>query len=455
MKKMKKLSLLLILILSLSACQKEFIDKNSISEDLTFEKAEAYKGIVLGMTKIFTTKTFKDIVKGSGLTAKELGRANTYLTTIQLTSGGKDLADDNTAVKGIWNGLHRSRGIAEKIIAKIDNVEFNNPDEAVAYKAYAQFFKGMTTGYMAHYWEKVTLDNNRENNASFVDRMTGYQTAIDYLNDALQAFENNANATGIINNLVSYNFSIIDVIHAFKARYYIELGNNQAAYDEANAVDLTAKSEWSYDGGSIKNPVYAQLVDPGASLNYKPFDQLGLLTAHTPDTGDQRVDFYLDNNVLMQDLDCGYDLYDPEGFWTNDNSPIPVYLPGEMLLIKAEAKARMGGSANLAEAVTLIDQVRTKTASNDIFGVGAGLGAWTGNASDAAAVLDEIYRNYAAELYLQGLRFPIHRRFFPNYLDGVDWNNVNRCQLERVNNFYPYPDSERANNPNCPANPAY
>ncbi len=455
MKKMKKISLLLLLILSLSACQKEFIDKNEVTEKAAFETPEAYQGIVLGMTKNFTTTTLRNIVKGPGLTAKEFGRANTYVTTIQLSSGGKDITDDNAAVSGIWTGLHRSRGVAEKILANIDNVNFVNPDEAVAYKAYAQFFKGMTIGYMAQYWEKVTIDNDADNKAQFVDRLAGYQTALTYLNDALTSFNNNPNAAGIINNLVSYNFSIVDVIHAFKARFNIELGNYSDAYNEADMVDLTKKSEWSYDGGAIKNPVYAQLLDPGASLNYKPFDKLGLITAHTPDAGDNRVNFYLDNTVLMTDLNCGFDLYNPKGFWMTEAAPIPVYLPGEMMLIKAEAKARLNGTTNLAEAVNLINAVRTKTAANDAFGVGAALGPWTGNANSQQDILDEIYRNYAAELYMQGLRFPIHRRFFPNYLDNIDWSQVSRCSLERVNNFYPYPDSERANNPNCPPNPEY
>jgi hypothetical protein len=111
------------------------------------------------------------------------------------------------------------------------------------------------------------------------------------------------------------------------------------------------------------------------------------------------------------------------------------------------------GGASLADAVTLINQVRTKT--NDVFNVNASLAAWTGNATDQTEVLDEIYKNYAIELYMQGQRFPIHRRFFPNYLNSVDWNTANSCGLERVNNFYPYPDKERSNNPNCPADPAY
>ena len=450
---MKKLSLLILLILSLSACQKEFIDKNEVTEKAAFETPEAYKGIVLGMTKIFTTTTYKYIVKGPGLTAKELGRANTYVSTTQLSNGGEDITDDNPTVNTIWSGLHRSRGIAEKILENIGNVDFVDNDEKEAYKGYAEFFKGMSIGYLSQYWEKVTLNNNADNQADFVDRMEGYQVAITYLSDAEDIFANNANATGLINSVVSSRFSILDVIHVLKARYYMELGEYQKAYDEANAVDMTTQSQWDYDGGSIKNPVYAQILDPDASLNYLPIDQLGVAL----ETGDTRSDFYLDGTtgVIMQDIDCGLDLYHPAGFWSSDSAPIPVYLQGEVLLLKAEAKARLGGNANLSDAVALIDEVRTKTPANDSFGVGASLAAWTGDPTDQQAVLDEIYNNYAAELYMQGLRFPIHRRFYPNYLNGVDWNSVDRCGLERVNNFYPYPDSERANNPNCPDNPAY
>ena len=279
------------------------------------------------------------------------------------------------------------------------------------------------------------------------------QQAIDNLNDAQSVFANNSNAEGVINNLVSFEFSILDVIHALKARYQIELGHYQQAYDEANLVDLTKRSVWSYDGGSIKNPIFSALVDPAATLSYKPYEDLGLTGAQAPELGDLRVDFYL-QDFAGTDINCGNSVDNPEGFWTTDASPIPVYLPGEMLLIKAEAKARMGG-ASLADAVTLLNQVRQKTPANDVFGVGASLGAWTGNATDQQAVLDEIYKNYAIELYMQGQRWPIHRRFYPGYLDSVDWNTADACSLERVNNYYPYPQSERSNNPNCPSDPNF
>ena len=457
---MKKIILIFLIGLGLFSCKKEFTDHNKIVQDDAFTIPEAYDGIVLGMTKEFAENTIYRIIHGPGLTAREFGNMSTYETESQLVDGGPELTGVNSSISGLWRHLHKNRGIAEKILENIDKLEFANQTEAdefnpkkLGYKAYAKLIQAITTGYMADYWEKVTLKNNPENQATFVDRNTGYQTAIDNIDEALNLLNGKQDAIDYINGLVSSEFSIVDVLNAFKARYEIELGNYQDAYDAADAVDLTKRSVWTYDGSSMKNPIFANTIYKGSKRRINPIDSLGLIGSQTPETNDERNDFYLDYKP-GNSKSCNLPVDDPEGFWTSQTATIPVYLPGEMLLIKAEAKARLGG-ANLAEAVTLIDQVRTKNPANDAFGVGANLAAWTGNASDQQAVLDEIYKNYAIELFLQGQRWPIHRRFYPNYLDGIDWNNVSRCSLERLNNFYPYPDQERSNNPNCPADPAY
>ncbi len=455
---MKKIFLILLIGLSLFSCKKEFTDQNKIVMDEAYKIPEAYSGIVLGMTKEFTTNSLYRIIHAAGLTAREFGNMSTYETESQLVDGGPELTGVNSSISIMWRYLHKNRGIAENILANIDDLEFPNQAEADAfepkkhgYKAYAKLMQAITTGYMADYWEKVTLKNDPNNQATFSDRNTAYQTAITHIDEALALLNGQQDAIDYINGLVSNEFSIVDVLYAFKARYEIELGNYQEAYDAADAVDLTKRSVWSYDGGTIKNPIYANTIYRGNKRRINPLDSLGLTGNQTPELADARNDFYLDYKPGTSSS-CGLPVDDPEGFWTSDTSPIPVYLPGEMLLIKAEAKARMNA---LTDAVTLIDQVRTKDPANDVFDVGANLTGWTGDPTNQQAVLDEIYKNYAIELFLQGQRFPIHRRFYPNYLDNVDWNNVSRCSLERLNNFYPYPDQERANNPNCPDDPAF
>jgi len=456
---MKKILILLILSISLFSCQKEFDDHNKVSEEDAYTTPAAYKGIVLGMTREFATYSLYRIIHAPGFTARELGNMSTYETESQLIDGGPELTGVNSSLSSMWKNLLRNRGIAENILAYIDNLEFSSTAEAesfeverIAYKSYAKLMQAITTGYMAQYWEKVTIENDPDGAATFVDRDEAFAFSVMKLDEALDLITSNSDAEAYINSLVSYEFSIVNVIKAFKARYLIELGDYQGAYDAADEVDLTARSVWSYDGGSILNPLYQYTIYPSASLRLRPIDDLGLIVGNiTPDANDQRIPFYL-TSTDRYDTGCGFPVDDPNGFWNDGATPIPVYLPDEMTLIKAEAKARLN---QLDEAVELIDEVRTQTPADDVFGVAPELAPWAGDASNQEDVLDEIYKNYAMELFLQGQRFPIHRRFYPNYLNNIDWNTVQRCSLERLNNFYPYPDQERANNPNCPADPEY
>ena len=148
-----------------------------------------------------------------------------------------------------------------------------------------------------------------------------------------------------------------------------------------------------------------------------------------PDPADGRIDFYLTPNANSG-----------KGFFTADDASVPVYLPGEMILIRAEVLARQD---KVGDAVTELNKVLTKT--DDTFGVNAGLPAYSG-AMDKDAVLQEIYKNRCIELFMSGLKLEDSRRFARP--------GPNDANPERTRNFYPYPTVERDNNPdNTPADP--
>ncbi|MEL6823631.1 MAG: RagB/SusD family nutrient uptake outer membrane protein [Calditrichota bacterium] len=114
-----------------------------------------------------------------------------------------------------------------------------------------------------------------------------------------------------------------------------------------------------------------------------------------------------------------------------------------MLLIKAEAYARQN---DLGNAVTALDQVITKDPASDPFGVGAGFATGYNGAQTQSDILLEIYRQRCMELYMTGLRMEDSRRF--------DRPGPGQTGEERNRNLYPYPNSERVNNSNTPADPS-
>ena len=212
-----------------------------------------------------------------------------------------------------------------------------------------------------------------------------------------------------------------------KARYALFLGNYSLALAEANLVNLAAKSTFNFSTVNL-NPIFETVTSTNNVFAVKG-DSLGLPTALKPDIGDKRIPFYVTNSYASKIL----------GFGAASTTPWPVYLPGEMTLIKAEAYARQT-TPDLVNALIELNKVVTKQPAADPFGVGAGLlpkGVLT-----QAEILVEIYKNRCIELFMSGLKLEDMRRFA-------------RPTTERKRNLLPYPFLERDNNSNTPGDPPF
>lgn len=126
-----------------------------------------------------------------------------------------------------------------------------------------------------------------------------------------------------------------------------------------------------------------------------------------------------------------------KGFAALPTTPWPVYLPGEMTLIKAEAYSRQN---DLVNGMAELNKVVTKLPANDPYGVGAGLPPVAGLTQ--AQLLDEIYKQRCIELFMSGFKLEDMRRF-------------GRPNSEKKRNFLPYPFLERDNNTNTPPDPPF
>ncbi|MBL7728497.1 MAG: RagB/SusD family protein, partial [Dinghuibacter sp.] len=295
--------------------------------------------------------------------------------------------------------------------------------------AHASIFKAMSIGAMSMMWEKIP--DGTGSNVNFIDRVSGFNKAIAVINDAQAAIAANPIPASFATN-VPAGIDVLNTLHALKARYSLFAGNYTQALASANAVDLTKKSTLNADGVNL-NCIFETSA---SNFNvYQALDStLGLPLAVRPALNDKRVPFY----VALSGVSAYRWVL--KGFFATGTTAIPIYLPGEMTLIKAECYARQS-SPDLANALTELNKVVTKTPAADPFGVGADLPAIVGPLT-AQQTLDEIYRHRSTETYMSGMRLEDQRRF-------------SRPVSERRRNLLPYPFRERDNNPNTPADPPF
>lgn len=424
---------LIPVLIGAGACQKEYINPNAATSEAALSSVDGLLGMVVGIKRTYSVGALSalyNMVSANGLTTKELYVINTGNGELAaLEAGGGTVGNSNAFVNNIWTSSNIVNANSQLLIDNASKI--SDPATATAVLVYGHFFKALAIGTMAQFWEQVPTQNSSA--ADFLEgRYAEFKPRAQALAEAIALLEAGVTAitatppSAYFNSKVGTDINIADASNALLARYYNMLGQHDNAIAAANKVNLARKSIFKFDVLN-QNPVFRT-----ALVNNNTYDgrhNFGLTGELAPNPADGRIAFYLGANPVTN--------VKVQGFFTADNKEIPIFLPGEMMLIKAEAQARKN---NLPAAIAELNAVLQK--NNDIFGVNANLPAYSGPQTQEA-VLQEIYRNRCIEMYMTGLKLEDSRRFGrPGAPSG-----------ERNRNFYPYPLRERDNNPNTPADP--
>lgn len=422
------------LITTISACKKSYTDPSTANATQAFGTSQGLTGIVVGLQKTYSTSMASPLyytITANGFTTNELILLNAgNIPELQFSTGGGSVDGTNTVLSGLWAISNKTIFDADNVITNAANL--NDKNYASGLIGYATIFKALSIGNMSMFWEKVPSGiASVGSNVTFIDRTAGYTRAITAINSALVTIQATPISSGFYLN-VPAGIDIVNTLNALKARYALFSGDYTTALTAANTVDVTKTSVFNFDATN-QNAIFSSIT---ATNNVSaPVDStLGLPVAIRPDAADKRVQFYTTINTRIAPR------FRVNGFGATSTTPYPIYLPGEIMLIKAEAYARQA-SPNLSSALAQLNLVVTKTASTDPLGVGAALPALTGTYTQAQ-LLDLIYKNRCIELFMSGLKLDDMRRF-------------GRPTTERKRNFFPYPFTERDNNPNTPADPAF
>ncbi|MCS6928929.1 MAG: RagB/SusD family nutrient uptake outer membrane protein [Saprospiraceae bacterium] len=429
------LFLLLPVLLSVPACQKEFLNPNAADGSQVIKTADGLTALIVGIKRDFSvgaTSALYNAISSNGLTTRELYVINTgngELTALE--SGGGTVGGNNAFINNLWATCHRVKANAQLLIDNAANVRESGTTEMI--RVYGHVFKALAIGTLANFWEQIPTEVVPVNEY-LAGRRPRFKNRIDALREAIALLEaaqpivESVTPSTFFNTKVGTDIDIKNLVYALQARYNLMVGDYAKALAAANKVDLSKRSVFRFDAVS-QNPVFRiSLVN---NNTYNGVVNFGLTGVLTPEPGDGRIPFYLGNNMAPVRV---------QGFFKSDSDPIPLYLPGEITLIKAECHARLD---QLPEAIAELNKVRTKT--SDPFGVTAKLGPYAGNPNDKNAILLDIYQQRCIELYMSGLKLEDSRRFGR---PGPGQPNA-----ERNRNFYPYPTVERDNNPNTPPDP--
>jgi len=440
MKKILLYSILSGLMLTATSCDQEYLNPSAASETQVTTDLNGLITLCNGLQYRYTSTRagiLYNAITASGLTTRELTVLNAGNTDEdQLRIGGANVTPSNGVLRNLWSQNQLVKANADLILKSVGSVAGDAGTKS-GITVYASIFRALALGTQAQFWQQLPVETS--DNANFVTREEALKEAVRTLESAATTLAATPVSTTFTGRIVP-GIDLANTIQALIARFSIMTGDNAKALAAANKVDLTKKSSFNFDD-AVQNPLFFNTF--GNRNVTEPLNAtLGLPEALRPIATDKRLAFYLSNpaGVPLGGVNLGR-----ASFFTANNAAIPVYLPGEMLLIRAEASARLN---DLAAATTSLNALLTKT--TDAWGIGAALPAYAGaNTSDA--ILTEIYRQRSIELYLSGLRLEDSRRF--NRLAPVAGNTAS--QIERNRTFYPYPLVERDNNgTNTPADPA-
>jgi starch-binding outer membrane protein, SusD/RagB family len=416
-----------------SACSMDVTNPNSADEQQVITNADGIQALAVGMQRYYSASVLGTWIINTGVTSRELTINTTFIGQVLIENGGEALDGSVGTIATIFGNLLNVMRMSEQLMEHTPTLPLE-PGTRSGILALAHFYKAVALGHLIQAFEQAPLSTDPTENATFHSRSEVLAAAIDHLNTAEKLLTDTPVSATFQTKIKSSRLDLPNTIAAYRARFLLLAGNYQAAIDASRLVNPSVASYFAYDDLG-RNPLFTSLVQ---SRTYAPRDGMG-----TPvtETGDARLNFFLIPDNLLSNPRL-YPIERLAGFFTTGTSPIPAYIPGEMALIRAEAHLRLG---ELGAAVQEINSIRTKTAASDPVGLGAALAQYAGPITEVA-LTEEIYRQRAAELYLQGLRWEDSRRLGrpgpPATLD------------ERNRNFWPYPDQERRNNPNTPPNPA-
>ena len=387
--------------LTLGACDLDLTDPNNPNEVDVITDPTGLKMVGIGLQAEYGNEVV-DPIYVDALVMDMIGAIPQAFESYRRVDQGLSIDNDLGPSTEPWAGMYDVIQVADVLLTNVPQVTSLQTGTASGLIALAKLFKAMAFGNLLQIYERIPLESGLDNlNPQFASRAEGFTAVLRLLNEARTQIQTTPPSTEFNNDVLAPGFNLLSTIDAMIARYSLISGDLNQALTAAQRVPLTAISELRFSA-TDPNPLWNMWLNSGNSVRMLPEDRFRL----NAQTGDQRVAYWVaiaatagSNAASPLDAHVRYAV--------RENS-FPLYFPDEMRLIMAEVHARQN---NLAQALTLLNQVRTQCSSPLNEPVACLPALTSADVPTQTAMLNAIYRERQYELYLQGMHWSDARRF--------------------------------------------
>ena len=420
--------------LALAGCSLDLQNPNAPTEEQVTTSPDGVIALATGLQGRFAASYF-NYAYMAGLVTDEFAATSAALISISdaeqgAVPSGTGIADN------VFNSIYRTVRTADDLLngANALGAQFDAGTKS-GLQVLAYMLKAEALGEAIQSYQKLPIKTFGETAPAYVTRTQALPYVRALLDSAVTILAATPPSAFFTTSILTPGVSLTNTLNLLRARYARMAGDDATALAAANLVaraGTAALSVLTFPAPSL-NP-YANVTGGTNGIAVRRQWRLSMLPE------DRRFQYFVVPSTTLSGRVGA--LLDPWNRYANPTAPLPVYLPDEALLIKAEALANQN---QLSAAQAVLDSVRTDcTGGRGLDDPKACLPALTAPLTQAQ-LLTEIYTQRRYELLGTGLRWEDARRRGavrgPFAAPGVP-TDAQRCWL-------PYAVGDRNANPNA------
>ena len=386
-------------VVTLGACTLDIQNPNQPTQEQVTTSPDGVIALATGLQGRFA-QSYGNFAYMAGLVTDEF--ASTSAALISISDAEQGAVPTGTAIaENVFNSVYRTVRTADDLLA--GSVALASQFDAgtrSGIRALAFALKAEALGEALQSYQKIPIKTYNVTAPTYVGRSEALPYVRALLDSAAAEIAATPPSAFFNASILTPGMSLPNVIQLFRARYARMANDDPTALAAANSVARSgpaALSVLTFPSPTVN--FYANVT--GGTNGIAPRRQYRT----SMQAADQRWQYFVAPSTTLTGRVGA--LLDPWSRYSSPQAPLPVYMPDEALLIKAEALTHQN---QLAQAQAVLDSVRTDCTGGRGLDDPKACLAPLGAQLTQQQLLDEIYLQRKYELFGTGLRWEDTRR---------------------------------------------